>query len=123
MPELQLTYPMATSPRLLPAVRIGEAWLSAEDLANEVVFHLDAPGFATTLTGFQPGAGDEDVRSWMGGFLSFLTAAGEGRRYRIRTGRESENESLFLPSVVDWIEDNLDEIDRLQFEISEVGHA
>lgn len=55
----------------------------------------------------------------LGTLLAFLTAAMESRDYRIRTGREGENEDLFPADLLDWACERGDEISLAEFELNE----
>ena len=106
--------PFAISARLLPALKIGDAWLSWDD--GEFV--LDTPDFEYVIDDFHPGCGG-GIPDYFAAILSFMGAAAESRKYRERNGRPGENEDLFPPNIVDWIVDNLDEIVMLHCEIEE----
>lgn len=104
--------PFAISARLLPSLKIGEAWLSWDD--GEFV--LDTPDFEYVIDDFHPGCGG-GIPDYFEAILGFMEAAAESRQYRERNGRPGENEDLFPPHVVDWIVDNLDEIACLEYAI------
>ena len=107
--------PFKISARLLPALQIGDAWLSW----NNFEFFLDRPGEPEhVIDDFRPGLGAQPQECFAA-ILSFMDAAAESRQYRERTGRKGENEDLFPPHIVDWIVDNLDEIGNLRCEIEE----
>ena len=107
--------PFAISARLLPALRIGDAWLSWDGR----VFFLDRseqPEYVIDY--FRPGFGAQPQQCFAA-VMSFMDAAAESRQYRERTGRKCENEDLFPPHIVDWIADNVNEIACLRLEIEE----
>lgn len=107
--------PFIITARLLPGLRIGDGYLSADGQ----VFILDTPGFEYEILGFRPGLGDRDMQSWFSSILIFMGAAAESRQYRERTGGEIDedsNEGLFPPHVVDWIVDNLSDIESFDLE-------
>lgn len=107
--------PFIISARLLPALKIGDGYLSWDGS----VFYLDTPEFEYVVDDFHPGAGC-DRQECFRAILSFLDAALESRAYRIRTGRESENEDLFPPHVLDWAEQYSDVIEMLSIDLEEV---
>ena len=95
--------PFKISARLCPAIKINDTWMSWDNGA----FVLDFP------------AGPGGLQDSFEAILSFMGAAAESRQYRERTGMEGENEDLFPPHIVDWIVDNLDEIECLQCDLTE----
>ena len=107
--------PFKISARLLPALQIGDAWLSW----NNFEFFLDRPGEPEhVIDDFRPGLGAQPQECFAA-ILSFMDAAAESRQYRERTGMDGENEDLFPPHIVDWIADNVNEIACLRLEIEE----
>ena len=107
--------PFAISARLLPALRIGDAWLSWDGR----VFFLDRseqPEYVIDY--FRPGFGAQPQECFAA-ILSFMDAAAESRKLREHWGGAGEIEALFPSDVVDWIVDNLYEIDILRLEIEE----
>lgn len=113
---MRLTHPFAISARLLPALKIGEAWLSWS--WDDYCFYLDTPAFEYEITDFRPGPGS-GTQEVFEGIFSFMQAALESRRYRIRTGTDFENEDLFPPHIVDWIEEHSSDIEYLQCTLEE----
>jgi hypothetical protein len=115
---MKLTPPFVISPRLLPAIRIGDGWLS---LDSGGVFRLDAPGIEHTVTDYRPAPGS-DMRRMFDDMLSFLGAAAESYRHRVFVRRLSEpmddsNESLFPSEVVEWAYQNDSEIQCAQMDL------
>ena len=106
--------PFTISARLLPALKIGESYLSwdGED------FFIDAPDFQYVIDDFGPGAG-ADTQECFHAILDFLYAAVESRKYRERTERTGENEDLFPAHIVDWAVDHNDEIGCLMCDLEE----
>lgn len=108
--------PFCISARLMPALKIGGAWLSLS--AYPLAFHLDLPnGDTFDIAEYHPGTAAVTLRTMFTDMLNFMSAAGESRQYRLRTGRNGENEELFEPKMVDWIADNMDEISSLAAEL------
>ena len=106
--------PFKISARLCPALQINDTWLSW----NGGEFILDfQDGTTYIIDDFHGGMGG--LQGYFEAILSFMGAAAESRQYRERTGMEGENEDLFPPHIVDWIVDNLDEIECLQFDLNE----
>ena len=112
--------PFEISTRLLPALQIGNAWLSW----NNFEFFLDRPGEPEyVIDDFRPGLGAQPQECFAA-ILSFMDAAAESRKYRERTWWPlgvafDSNEDLFPPHIVDWIADNVNEIACLRLEIEE----
>ena len=107
--------PFFISARLLPALKVGDATLSADGC----VFIFDFPdGREHEVDDFHPGA-SRDRADWFGSILCFLEAALESRDYRVRTGRPGENEDLFPAWVLDFFDGQGDEIGMLRIEIEE----
>ena len=106
--------PFIISARLLPALKIGESYLSwdGDD------FFIDAPDFQYVIDDFRPGAG-ADTQECFHAILDFLAAAVESRQYRERTGRTGENEDLFPAHIVDWAVDHSSEIECLTCDLEE----
>lgn len=113
--------PMEISARLLPAVRIGDSWISLDYRGDrEFKWYIDTPIGEFSGTDFRgPACGDMDdfIRKSMESFLGFLDAFVEAIEYTRRTGRESENADLFPAELTDWAVENRDEIllKRLDF--------
>ena len=122
---MKLNPPFEISPRLLPAVRVGSAFVSIEfagqtsDGRARYHYHIDTPDWEYTGDDLKSGVGGGSLESGMESLLSFLSACGEAVAYSRRTGRESENADLFPPHVAQWCYQNSDELSLLQFEISE----
>lgn len=83
-----LKSPFAISARLLPALRIGDAWLSWDG----GVFFLDRPDSEYVIDDFHPGA-IADVQECFAAILSFMSAAAESRQYRERTGMQGKTKT------------------------------
>ena len=122
---MKLNPPFEISPRLLPAVRVGSAFVSIEfagqtsDGRARYCYHIDTPDWEYTGADLKSGAGGGSLESGMESLLSFLSACGEAVAYSRRTGRESENADLFPPHVAQWCHQNSDELSILQLEVSE----
>lgn len=119
--------PFVISPRLLPALKVGEAWVQLEYSRRPG----NEPGRVrykwTIDLGSQSWSDDDMSSGCQGGtlqegfasLLSFLGAFAEGRSYSQRTGRESENGDLFPEGLAEWAYQNSDEISSLAFELEE----
>ena len=124
---MQLRDPFKISSRLMPALQIGDAWISL-DLSGRTTSsgrdiykcYIDLPdGSEHEITDLRSGCQGGSVLEGFQALLSFLGAAAESRRYRESTGREGENEDLFPPAIVDWASAHDDEISMLSVELEE----
>jgi len=132
---MELRPPLCISPRLLPAVKIGEVFVQLDDITpagerERAHIIIDGiPGMDEyTDDSMKSGAGgfssrseeeDATAREIIGGYLSFLDAAAESYAYRMRTGRTGDNENMFPPAVVEWAHANADEIGMIRMELEE----
>jgi len=117
---MKLHPPFEISARLLPAVRIGDSWISIEfgkqtsDGRIRYKYYIDTPKFKYENDDLKSGVGGGDLQSGMASLLSFLGACAEAR-----TGRRGENADLFPERVGAWAKENQDEIDMLAIELEE----
>ena len=107
----------------MPAVRIGNGWVSAEP--TDTTDHMGKPvwRYAIDADGLEYEA--EDLAGWgnsremLATLLTFLGAAAEAHDYELRTGRESDNGDLFPARVMEWAHQNIDEIAMAAYELEE----
>lgn len=118
--------PFIITPRLMAGVQIGGAFISVgggpRNAEGRIVYgvFIDLPdGSEHEITDLRSGCGGGDIQRGMGDLLAFLGAAAESYGYRMRTGRQGENEHLFPAKVTEWAYQNSDEISMLQMEIEE----
>ena len=116
--------PFLIGSRLLPALRIGDVWVSLEHIGcadSRMVFryYLDGPDWCHEDSDLRSGCQGATLQKMFGTLLAFLSACAEGRQYQTRTGRKSENGNLFPERVGQWAEENSDEISSLWVEIEE----
>lgn len=123
---MTLKSPFIITPRLLPGVHIGKAFISIEydggtsDGRIRYRYHIDLPdGSEHTGNDLKSGVGSGNLQSGMESLLSFLAACGESYGFSKRTGREGENTDLFPPAVAEWAYQNSDELATLEIEIQE----
>lgn len=122
---MKLHSPFIIGPRLLPALQIGNAFLSLESVRPNghrvsPVFILDIGSESHRI---------DDMSSGHGGFrsvvepfetlLSFMSACAESIRYRERTGHGGENADLFAPVIAQWIAEHSSDIEGLQCELTD----
>lgn len=123
---MKLHPPFIIGPRLLPALRIGDALVSIErdeetrDNRDRFRYYIDLADDSEHS--------DSDLRSGVGGctlteafrsLLSFLSAAAESFNYQERTGRKGEHVDLFPLAVVEWASMNSDALSMLSIELEE----
>lgn len=118
--------PFMISARLLPALKIGDAWLSLESIVardergrQRAIFILDLPDGASHR--------DDNLRSGCGGFLSpveafgaflgYLDAFAEAVEFETRSPFKSENSDLFPSFMQEWAVDNHYEISFASLEL------
>lgn len=118
--------PLIITPRLMAGLQIGGAFISIgngpRNAEGRTVYgcFIDLPdGTEYEVTDLCSGCGGGGIQSGLADLLGFLGAAAESYSYRMRTGRDGENEDLFPPAVVQWAADNADEISILGMEIEE----
>lgn len=123
---MKLSSPFQISPRLLPAVKVGEAWISIDfdgatsDGRARYRYYIDLPdGTEHTANDLKSGCGGGSLQQGMESLLSFLGACGESVRYERHSGRKGDNADCFPPAIAEWAVNNLDEISMLQLELEE----
>lgn len=108
-----LESPLCISARLMPAIKVGNAYISF-DLDCLDRFHIDTPDWSETVPGFRlPNIRFESdiemAREAFSAFLSFAAAM----RYS-----DSDNRDLFQPIVREWLYEHEDEIAYMHFEFT-----
>lgn len=130
MAKLTIAHPLHISPRFLPAVRVGDGWISWDPSTGTA--YVDAPGIEYSDATMKPGLSgmvgtpEERVAACLGAFLSFLGACAESRSYGTRNYKDpmrGENSDLFPPHVGEWAELHSDEIAMLKLELSKRGEV
>lgn len=123
---MKLHSPFQISSRLMPAIKIGGAWISldcgktTDEGRTRYNVWIDLPdGTEHQVTDLKSGVGGGDVQSGFVALLSFLGAAAESYSFRMRTGYRGENEDLFPAPVVRWAYENSDDITAAQIELEE----
>lgn len=123
---MKLSEPLLITPRLMPGVRIGDAFISIEYSRRpgrggrmRYRYYIDAPGFEHTDDDLQSGAQGGSLVDGLKSLLSFLSACAESRRYGRAHGIQGENADLFPDPIGEWAEANQDEIDMMGFAIDE----
>lgn len=123
-----LKSPCIITPRLLPGVKIGGAYVSIEYAGingtagrTRYRWYIDVDGAEYTGDDLQSGHGGGDLRQGLESLLSFLSACGESVSYAARTGRSGENADLFPPAVAEWCAANDGELSMAAMEVQETA--
>lgn len=116
--------PTAITARLLPGVKIGDAWISIEPTGREKAGRIVWTMYIDFADGTEFSCNDlstfrHDTQNALASCLSFLSACGEGYGYQLRTGRESDNADMFPANVAEWAYQNSDELSMLSMELEE----
>ena len=126
--KMKLHAPFIITPRLMPGVQIGNAFISLgngprnSEGRTEYGCFIDLPGYSHEVTDLRSGCQGGDITEGMASLLSFLGAAADSYRCagcdwdRIT---EDDNATLFPREVVEWAYQNSDEIYMIQMEIEE----
>ncbi len=115
--------PFTISPRLLPALQIGDGTISLETTGKTGEYgkprwrwYIDIPAGEFTDDDF---CGWGDAQQMFAALLDFLRAAAESYAYKLRTGHSGDNADLFPEPVVAWADQHSDELSLLAVEIEE----
>ncbi len=119
---MKLSAPFIISPRLLPALQVGNATLSLE--FGGFVGHRSVYRWFVDILDVGEFEGDDlegvqGTQHTFAALLDFLSACGEGLRYKESTGRESENGDLFPRPVAEWARQHCDELGLLAANLEE----
>ena len=121
---ITINAPCIITPRLLPGVQVGGAFISIEYARSaghrqHYRYYLDLPD-GTSHEGDDISSGcRHSLQSGLESLLSFMSACGDGWSYQERTGRESENADLFPPAIAEWCAANSDELSMLACDLEE----
>ena len=126
---MRLNAPFQISSRLLPALKVGSAWISIQfsgetsDGRARYEYFIDTPDFEHSARDLRSGVGGGALQEGMKSLLSFLTAAAECYRYNGNSydPDPDSNCSLFPQNVVEWAYQNDSEISMLAYELREAG--
>jgi hypothetical protein len=124
---MELHEPFIIGPRLLPALRIGDAFLSLDSVTRARTGRRLAPVFILDIG--SDSYRIDDMSSGAGGFrsavepfnslLSLMAACAEALHYRERTGHCSDNADLFEPTVAQWCADHSSDIEAAQCDLQD----
>ena len=125
---VRLQAPLTISTRLLPALQVGDGWISLDGIGwnpaddrHTCRFVFDLPSGASVDDQLQmPDFGldrDERTRAAFESLLSFLSAAAES--YAANMDFSGENADLFAEPIVEWAYQNSEEISMLAYELEE----
>jgi hypothetical protein len=117
--------PCLITPRLLPGVRINDAWLSIKyngitsEGRDRYLIYLDTPKGEHVIDDIASGCQGGSLQGGLESCLGFMAACAESRDYQQRTGEETDNADLFSEDVGQWFQANSDEISMMQNILSE----
>ncbi len=125
--QFTLTNPLIITPRLLPGLQLGGAFISVETDCSQSYIDL-ANGKSHTVDDLTLGmvqrTDAEAIQHYLESLCSFLAAAAESYAYRIRSGKkydqnDDSNEHLFPRRIVEWAHQHSDELSMLGIELEE----
>ena len=130
---MELHYPFVIGPRLAPAIRLGDSWLSLTDVLPGALMQEDRDTLVFQIDGPDTDVEDDTMMSAVGGlkskvqafyaFLSFLGAAVEHQRNLERGSIRDELDGLFDATITDWACEHANEIECATCELSDCGDA
>jgi hypothetical protein len=126
---MKMSSPFLISARLLPAVKIGESFISLKSRGTNgegrdcYIYYIDTPEFKYEGDDLKTGCQGGDYQEAMESLLTFLSAAAESwaRQMRSREWGEGENADLFPPMVMEWAYQYREEIEMIALELEESG--
>ena len=133
---MQLHFPVIITPRLLPGLQVGNAFISihwsrraGDDGRARSEYFIDYSGdeygagrWEYSADDLQTGCGGGSLQGQLSTLCSFLSACAESYAYDIRRGGDGsggENSDLFPAHVREWAHQNSDEISMLAIELDE----
>lgn len=113
--------PCLITPRRLPGVKIGDAFLSIEyaarrlrDGRTQYREYLDVAGRTYSDDGIWSGTNGGSLQQGLASCLNFLYAAAEASRHP-----HSDNRGMYPEWVMEWAAENADEIGSMHLTLSE----
>jgi len=123
---MKLKHPFFIHCRLLPAVNVGNATISINEIGStpsgrtSYRYYIDTPEWEHEGNGLESGVGGGGIQSGMESLLSFLYACGEAYRYKMAYPEsEPENLDLFPPNVAEWCYLHSEELSMMELELQE----
>jgi hypothetical protein len=118
-----LKSPIEITPRLMPGVRVGDAWVQieyAEGRGHRMAYRwfIDLPDGSEHSGDDLTSGCRHSLQHGLESLLSFLSACGESWRYSYN-GQRGENADLVPPAVAEWAAANSDELSMLSIELGE----
>ncbi len=131
MSQLVLSAPVIITPRLLPGVRVGDAFISierADDITRDnrdvYRYYIDIPGAPEySADDISSGVGGGSLQSGLSALVSFLSACGESVRYRDGGHGDGENSDLFPGYIGEFCAANSDDLAMCSIELEENDSA
>ena len=124
---MRIAAPAIITPRLLPGLQIGGAFVSIDyakrpgrEYRTRYHWFIDLPsGEEFDSDDMQSGNGGGSLQEGLKCLVDFLGACAEGVRYQTSTGRQSENADLFPPAIAEWAAQYSDELSAIAWELEE----
>jgi hypothetical protein len=123
---MEIHSPLIITSRLMPGARIGKGTVSIEYSPRQphtgrtrYRYFVDVGKRSYKASDLQSGVGGGNLQEGLRSLMSFLSAAGEGYGYEMRTGRKSDNTELFPKWLSEWAYENEDELSMLSIELEE----
>lgn len=91
---MKLQHPFCISARLLPALKIGDGWLSFDPKTH--IFYLDTPEFKYEIKDYRPGC-SHGIQDCFSGILIFFESAIQSANFYEKT------DVLFPEHVTKWL--------------------
>lgn len=115
---MKLHPPFIITSRLVPGLRIGDATLHltsigewGDDGREEACFELEIDGVGhCDVVRSGVGTGFKSAVQAFHSYIGFLSAAAEAVQYGRRHGYKSDNADIFPPAVMQWADENYNEI-------------
>lgn len=123
--RLVMHHPFIITPRLLPGLRIADAFISityARQPARRGVryeYHIDTPGHEYSAYDLESGMFGGTLVEGMDSLLAFLGACAESVRYCGDNSDPDSNASLFPKEIAEWAANHSNDIDCARCEISD----
>ncbi len=123
--ETKISDPCCITPRLLPGVKIGDAFVSisydekpGDQGRTRYRYYIDTPNLEYTCNDVQSGCQGGNLQEGLESLLSFLSACGES--VSCSEGKEAgENADLFTPEIGEWCSENQDELSMAAYDLEE----
>lgn len=121
---MKIAYPCIITPRLLPGVRIDNAFVSigyypggGKDGRIRYQYYIDGGDFSHQGHDLACGPGG-NLQEGLQSLIDFLAACGTAYRYKLTHHHDPENLDLFPPEVASWAYENEYHLSMLAYELA-----